>query len=457
VTRGRARRLLTALVAALALPALAGCQGAYDLTLPGGGAGGPSYQVTVQLADALDLVPQSAVKVDDVTVGSVEAIELHGWTASVRLRVQDHVRLPDNATAELKQTSLLGEKYVALERPTTAEPVGRLSDGDVIPLSRSGRSTEIEEVLGALSLLLNGGGVAQLKTIETELNDALRGNESTVRDLLGRLDDVVGSLDAQKADITRAIDSIDRLSSRLSHQRKDIAVALEDLPAGLKALADQRQQLTGMLTALSDLGDVGSRVIEASTDDTVANLKALQPILQKLNEAGDALPASLELLLTYPFPDRALDAMKGDYTNLHMTVDLDARSLLSLAGLDLDLSSLPGVTTLPDLSTVPGLSSLPGVGALDLDGGGTDPPPTSGRGQAPTLPSLPTSLPNLPVPTALPTTLPTTLPSLGGLCLPGLTCSGAATAATSDPRSVDPGLLGLLLGGLATGSQGGQR
>lgn len=446
--RRRLRGRIAAATLVLAVPALAGCQGAYDLTLPGGGAGGPSYHVTVELADALDLVPQSAVKVDDVTVGSVEGIELHGWTAEVRLRVQDHVRLPDNAVAELKQTSLLGEKYVALAPPSDAKPVGRLADGDVIPLSHSGRSTEIEEVLGALSLLLNGGGVAQLKTIETELNAAMRGNESTVRDLLQRLDDVVGSLDSQKADIVRAIDGIDVLSARLADRRTDIATAIEDLPAGLKVLADQRKQLTTMLTSLSELGQVGSRVITASTDDTVANLKALQPVLTKLNEAGSSLPASLELLLTYPFPDQALAAMKGDYTNLHMTVELDLRSLLGLAGADLSGLALPGFTTLPDLATVPGLSTLPGTSA-----GGAQP---GDQGAVPSAPGLPTSLPSL----------PTMLPTLGadGLCVPGLPCLGATDGTSSvtapgalDSSALDPGVLGLLLGGLATGTQqGGQ-
>jgi phospholipid/cholesterol/gamma-HCH transport system substrate-binding protein len=447
--RRRLRGRVAAATLVLAVPALGGCQGAYDLTLPGGGAGGPSYHVTVELADALDLVPQSAVKVDDVTVGSVEGIELHGWTAQVRLRVQDHVHLPDNAVAELKQTSLLGEKYVALAPPTGTKPVGRLADGDVIPLSHSRRSTEIEEVLGALSLLLNGGGVAQLKTIETELNAAMRGNESTVRDLLQRLDDVVGSLDSQKSDIVRAIDGIDALSARLADRRTDIATAIEDLPAGLKVLADQRKQLTTMLTSLSELGRVGSRVITASTDDTVANLKALQPVLAKLNEAGSSLPASLELLLTYPFPDQALAAMKGDYTNLHMTVELDLRSLLGLAGVDLSGLALPGITTLPDLTTVPGMPTAPGTST-----GGTAP---GDQGGAPAAPGPATSLPSLP------TTLPTWGP--GGLCVPGLPCL-AATDGTSSATApgapgsgaLDPGVLGLLLGGLATGSQqGGQR
>ena len=180
----------------------------------------------------LDLVPQSSVKVDQVTVGAVEEIELNGWTARVTLRLPRDVRLPDNATAELKQTSLLGEKYVELAPPSGAKSAGELGEGDNIPLDRTSRNPEVEEVLSAMSLLLNGGGVAQLKVIETELNNALRGNEAEIKDLIGQLDTFVGGLEEQKGEIVRAIDGIDRLSARLAAQKEDIAAALETIPGG---------------------------------------------------------------------------------------------------------------------------------------------------------------------------------------------------------------------------------
>src|SRR6185437_6198846 len=109
--RGRARRWAAAALVAVAAVLLSGCQGAYDLPLPGGKAmDGKGYQVTVQFADVMDLVPQSAVKVNDVTVGRVVRISVQGWTARVTLHVDDSVHLPANATAQLQQTSLLGEK-----------------------------------------------------------------------------------------------------------------------------------------------------------------------------------------------------------------------------------------------------------------------------------------------------------------------------------------------------------
>ena len=360
----RARALVAALVV---LVFASGCQGVYDVPLPGGAAtGDDAYRVSIEFVDVLDLVPQSAVKVNDVTVGSVEEIRLDGWTAVVTVRLPQSVVLPDNAIAELRQTSLLGEKFVSLVAPEDGASVGDLENGDLIPLERSGRNPEVEEVLGALSLLLNGGGVAQLQIINRELNNALEGRESDVRGVIEQLDVFIGGLEEQKSEIVRALEAIDRLSATLARQKQDIAVALDQIPGGLKVLADQREQLTQMLTALSELGVVATRVIDASQADTVANLQALQPILTKLNEAGESLPKSLELLFTYPFSDGTIDAVKGDYSNLIVTADLNYNALCLQLGIEncelpgappppVEPPPLPEVPDLPDVCEALGL------------------------------------------------------------------------------------------------------
>ncbi|GGO98467.1 MCE family protein [Wenjunlia tyrosinilytica] len=361
---------------------LSGCEfnGLSDVQLPGGAAAdGHAYHVTVEFRDVLDLVPQSAVKVNDVTVGAVEKVQLKGWHARVRLRVSDSVRLPANATAELRRTSMLGEKYVSLARPTGVKPVGRLTDGDRIPLSRSGRNPEIEEVLSALSSLLNGGGVAQLKTITVELNKALHGREDRVKDLLSRLDTFVGGLDEQRTEITRALKGIDKLCRTLRAQRTTIGRAVDAIPSGLKVLADQRRDLTKMLRSLSSLGKVGTKVINASRADTIADLRNLVPILDRLNAAGDDLPNALEMLTTYPFPRNASSAIKGDYVNLRITADLDLKSLYG--NLDGQGPKLPGKPD-PELPEPPDVPDLPH-------------PPDLPEPQLPE----PSGLPHLPTPT----------------------------------------------------------
>ncbi|WP_346124128.1 MCE family protein, partial [Micromonospora coerulea] len=325
----RALRALAAAVVAALLPAGCGLPELADLPLPGGAPSGGGYTVTVEFSDVLDLVPRAAVKVDDVTVGTVEKISLSGWHAQVRLRIDRAVRLPANATAAVRQSSLLGEKYVAVAPPPTGPASGRLGEGDLIPLSRTTRGAEVEEVLAALGLLLNGGGLAQLRTINAELGKALDGREPDVRDTLRQLDTFIGGLDRQKSDIVRAIDALDRLTGRLARQRQVVGDALDSLAPGLTVLNQQRTQLTTALTALGELGAVGARVVDRSRDDTLASVRALQPILEQLALAGDDLPKSLDFMLSYPFPPNVTGAIVGDFVNLSVTADLDAASILA--------------------------------------------------------------------------------------------------------------------------------
>ncbi len=330
----------TAVVALAAVLSLAGCSASFhgiqDIPLPGGAdLGGHPYRITAQFADVLSLVPQAAVKVNDVAVGRVTSISLgsDGWSAVVTMKINGDVRLPANAYAHLEQSSLLGEKYVQLSAPPAQEVAdGRLADGAAIPVSRTNRSPEVEEVFGALSMLLNGGGVQQLRTITVELNKALTGNEPQVRSLLTQVNTLVSDLDAHRKDITDALDGVDRLSSTLAGRDQQIGSVLTDLSPGLKVLDQQRGSLVTMLRSLDSLSAVAVDTVDRSKNDIVADLRSLAPTLRQLADAGKALPDSLQVLLTYPFTDEVLRGVKGDYLNVY-----------------LDLTAAPGTQIIPEL------------------------------------------------------------------------------------------------------------
>lgn len=302
-----------------------GSNGIYDMPLPGGAdLGDHPYRVTVQFADVLDLVPQAAVKVNDVVVGRVESIGLggaDGWTAQVKVAVNGDVELPADAVASLRQSSLLGEKFVELAVPPDSTARGRLTDGAVITADRTNRHTEVEEVFGALSLLLNGGGVSQLKTINRELADVLTGNEPQIRAFLSNVDELVTNLDRHRADITAALDGVNQLAATLAGRQDQIKGALTDLTPGLQALTEQRSALVTMLQSLDALGDVAVDTINRGRDDMIADLKAIAPVLNRLADAGQNLPRALEILPTFPFTDEVLDAEKGDYLNVFVNMD----------------------------------------------------------------------------------------------------------------------------------------
>lgn len=357
--RGRTARL--AVLAAVGALALSACDfDVYSLPLPGGAdLGDESYAVKVEFRDVLDLVPQSSVKVNDVTVGKVTDIAVDGYHAEVTLALRGDVELPDNATAEIRQTSLLGEKFVSLAPPVTGVSSAELSDGDVIPLERSGRNPEVEEVLGAMSLLLNGGGVAQLKTIATELNKAFEGRESDVRSVLDQLDTFMGQLDDNKQDIVQAIESLNDLAVSINEQRGSIELALDEMPEALASIDRQRDDLVRMLEALDELSAVATDVIRQSKTATVDSLQALDPVLTKLAEAGDSLPEAFQVFLTYPFvdevvgrnPAQARNLHMGDYTNLSIQLDIDlSQGIPQLPGLPIPELPIDPIEVVNDIT-----------------------------------------------------------------------------------------------------------
>jgi phospholipid/cholesterol/gamma-HCH transport system substrate-binding protein len=372
---------LAAVVTAAALLS-SGCGvltgGLRDVELPGGAdLGDDPYQLTIEFTDVVDLVPQSLVKVADVPVGTVSDIAVGpDWTAQVTVLVNGDVALPPDAQARVRTTSLLGEKFVELQAPENAAP-GRIADGATIPLLRTSRAAEVEEVLGALSLLLNGGGIAQIRTIANELNQALTGNETEIRALLDDLDVLVGALDDRKSEITRAIDEINRLSGTLAERREQISTVLADLSPGLRELEDQRGKLVDLLQSLDRLSGVATDVVDRSRDDVVADLEALRPILAKLVEAGPDLVDALPLLPTFPFTDGSVEAFAGDYANLYVKADLDLSHVLE--NLARSGQPFPGPDGLPGLlpptsqllgpllgPTSPSLPDFPLLGEGDL-------------------------------------------------------------------------------------------
>ncbi len=268
-------------------------------------------------------------------------------------------------------------------------------------------------MLGALSMLLNGGGVAQIRTIATELNAALAGNEPEVRALLGDVDRLVGALDDRKTEITRALDGINRLGSTLNERRGQIETVLDGLGPGLAELEDQRGRLVDMLQALDRLSGVATSVVNRSRDDVLADLDLLRPTLAKLVESGADLPNSLQVFFTPPFTDAAADAFAGDYANLYVRAELDLGGVLS----NLARSNQPFLGPDGPLSGLPPTSQLLGP----LLGPTAAPPPFPLVGGAPQLP--------VPVPGA------------------GPAPPGPGSPAPAAPEDAPGGLLGSLLGG----------
>ncbi|MEU0502869.1 MCE family protein [Nocardia sp. NPDC005998] len=402
--RRRGMRLAGAAIGLAVALGVSGCQwdGLNSLPMPGAAGNDPNaYEVKIQMPNVTTLTRNSPVRVNDVTVGTVQKIEVEGWHALVTVTLNHDVKLPANSTAKIGQTSLLGSNHLELAVPKDVPPQGELKAGAVIPLERAGVYPTTEQTLSSLSVVLNGGGISQLETITHELNAAFTGRQDAIRDLLPQLTQLTTTLDTQTKDIIDAMGGLDRFAGTLAQQKDRVAAAIEQIHPALTVLADRRQNITNTITALGDLSDVVQRILSQGGDDLKANLRNLAPVLETLASTGNSLVEVMKLIFTFPFPMKNLDnAVKGDYMNLLMTVDLTGKRL--------DSNFLTGTPLGGRFGGVEGA-----LGGLAGTAEGNSDPATAPLQPSPATPAPTPSIPGLPPIPGLPAIPGLTVPPAG--------------------------------------------
>lgn len=305
---------------------VAGCafQGVNSLPLPGAvGRGGGATVYHVELANVGTLESNSPVLIDDVVVGSVGKMRLHGWHIDVDVSLGPDAIVPANAVATVGQTSLLGSMHVALDPPPGEAPSGRLKPGATIAIDNSSTFPSTEKTLSSLAAVVNGGGLGQVGDIIHNFNTALNGRQDVVRALIARLDTFVGTLYRQRDNIIATIDELNRFASTLSSQQEVLTRALNKIPPALDVLVKERPRLTTALEKLGTFSDTLSGLVHDTQADLVTNLRNLEPTLKALADVGPEIDTALAYIPTFPLTQNLIDrGVRGDYVNLWVTIDL---------------------------------------------------------------------------------------------------------------------------------------
>jgi phospholipid/cholesterol/gamma-HCH transport system substrate-binding protein len=343
---------------------LAGCQfgGLNSLNMPGtAGHGKGSFSIMVEVPDVATLPQNSPVMVDDVTVGSVSGIEAvqradGSFYAAVKLSLDGNVKLPENSTVRVGQTSLLGSQHIALAGPVDKPAVGQLREGARLPMSEGSRAPTTEEVLSALGTIVNKGNLGAVQDITQELYNALAGREGQFAGLIPRLAELASSLNRQTDDIIATAEGLDRFASVLARSKDSLGRALDTLPGALKVLNDNRANIVDAFAALQRLGTVASHILSETKDDFAKDIIDLYSVIKPVNDNRADLVSSLGFLATFPFPSKNLSrVVRGDYFNIFETFDLTIRrlgeSIFTTSFFDSNMKRISEVVNPPEFLT----------------------------------------------------------------------------------------------------------
>jgi phospholipid/cholesterol/gamma-HCH transport system substrate-binding protein len=354
------RRTFATAVALASVVALGGCALSLQSLPKVSGLSGPTYEIHAVFANVLNLPDDAQVREGAEVIGQVSNISTSNYQADLTLDIKNSTRLLVGTTAQVRFDNPLGDEYVLLVEPVSPSSTAGvatsqyLAPGALIQESDTSTAPSVEDTLGALSLVLNGGGLNQLQVIIHELNNTFNGNQPQIRSFLTTIDKGVSSLAGGHTAIDNALASIAGLTHKLNGGRQTIANGINALAPAIGVLASENGQISDLLSELSDLGTIGTRVAQQSGQDSVNDAKALLPVVQQLDSVSQQLGPDLSNLAL--FEAETPKVAPGDY----LQVRVIANVLLPSGGFE---PTVFGTSSTG--SQAPAGSALPGDGGSE--------------------------------------------------------------------------------------------
>jgi phospholipid/cholesterol/gamma-HCH transport system substrate-binding protein len=241
------------------------------------------YNVDVQLKDASGLYPKAVVTYRGYEVGDVTAVDIRdGGGVTVRLQIDNGTRIPVDAVAQVRSTSVVGEQYVNFEPPGKTQSTRVLADGAVVPASRTLLPTSTTELLTAVNDLASSVPRQDLRTLVDELGQAFDNSG----DSYGRLIDASSALQKEATkNLPQTIALLDDLAPVLGTQQ-DLDPAIRKYATGLDSITSQLAQSDA---AVRSILTTGSPLAQVAADFVGDVTPALSPVLSDTAQVGEVL------------------------------------------------------------------------------------------------------------------------------------------------------------------------
>jgi len=280
---------------------------------------GGSYKLIATFDDVGDLQPRGSVQVADVRVGQIGSIRLTSdFRARVVLHVKSDVKIPADATALLRTTSLLGEKFVEL-RPATAESYKTgpfLHDGERVQATKE--APELETVADSAIQLLGSIDATDIATLTNESAAAFGPHSADLRSLITNLATVSASLADRTRQIGDIVDHLDKAAVTLASGADDLRDLFSNLSRTTQILSDNRDKL---VTTLADLSRL-ARAQDAILDPYFANINLQIQQVGRIVATVRQSQSSLDALLVWldHFTTEVPELIPADFAQIYMRV-----------------------------------------------------------------------------------------------------------------------------------------
>ncbi|MGF2946010.1 MlaD family protein [Mycobacterium sp. Lab-001] len=161
------------------------------------------HNIVLEFDNVLNLPERAKVVMDGKTVGVVTYVAVTSHYVDVTARLDPSVVVPSNIHAALQQATVLGDIYVALNRPRSKEPAApALGPDGRVTLAHTTSPPQLEDTIANLANFVSSGSVQRVQNTIVGLN-RVTPQGGTAREIASRV-----AVDL--ADLSKGIDTVDQ-------------------------------------------------------------------------------------------------------------------------------------------------------------------------------------------------------------------------------------------------------
>lgn len=261
------RRMWGAVVAVVAVLTTAACGvQVTDLPLPGTRVSGESHSLRIEFANVLNLPARSKVLLDGTKVGVLRGVSLGGTrtapAAVATVDIEKKAVVPPGTRAALLQSTLLGDIYISLIPPDGDQGRGGsgMADGATIPLSRTTVAPPVEELLGGVASLANGGTLEKLQATVDKANQAFPADIGERDDGIAVTRALVARIAESRGPVVQLLDSLAKIATTLDRRgpalSNSLTVGPDRIQGALSAFIGFANVLTTLGPNVKPIGDL---------------------------------------------------------------------------------------------------------------------------------------------------------------------------------------------------------
>ncbi len=205
---------------------------------------------------------KTKLKIAGVDAGFIDKIELHEGVAKMTVRVHKEVRMFSDASASIKATGLLGDKYLEI-KPGSKEPALKKGDTiqdvlEIVDIDDMVRKlSKVSENISTLAIALNETlgtedakrslreTVSNLSNITANLNETIVVSDEKMRNVLDNIKTLTASLnelvDKNKEPITDTVGNLREFSAKLKTDGPELIANLNKTTRELKEMVEENK------------------------------------------------------------------------------------------------------------------------------------------------------------------------------------------------------------------------